>query len=152
MSGSTFQPPIHLDPTQDSDQQTAFINQNFQTLASALETNSFRIVDNDSTVLPASAAPISLTTVAHNLGFAPTPFAFLNNQSFSIGPTLISSNANIPLPTETSTLVDGTGVHFLTYIRIFSDDTNLYFVFYNSTGGSLGPFNVSYYLTQQKAS
>lgn len=149
--GSSFQPPIHLDPTQDANQQTAFVNQNFQTLASALETNSFRIVESGQTTLPASSAPVSLTTVTHGLGFAPTPFGFLTNQTFSIGTTVISTDANIPLPTETSTLVDGVDVKFLTYIRMFSDDQNLYFVLYNSTGSSTGPYNVLWYLTQIQA-
>lgn len=36
MSGSSFQPPINLDPNQDPSQQTAFINQNFQQLANSL--------------------------------------------------------------------------------------------------------------------
>ena len=36
MAGSSFQPPIHLDPNQEPGQQMAFINQNFQAVANSL--------------------------------------------------------------------------------------------------------------------
>lgn len=55
MAGSTFQPPIHLDPTQDEAQQVAFINQNFQSLAAVLQTNSLKITDQGKAIIPSTS-------------------------------------------------------------------------------------------------
>lgn len=49
MAGSSFQPPINLDPTQEPTQQIAFINQNFQNLASSL--NPFQISDGSNNLI-----------------------------------------------------------------------------------------------------
>lgn len=73
MSGSTFQPPINLDPTQDAGQQTAFINQNFQSLAAGLQANSFRVIDQGTAVIGQSShAGGSISTVTTVASFSAT--------------------------------------------------------------------------------
>lgn len=160
MSGSTFQPPIHLDPTQDADQQTAFINQNFQTIASTLETNSIRIVSRGTTSIGSSGASSNWNTIPHNLGFAPVVFAYLAGVTLSG----ITTNANIPLPTWTSATIDTIkatalnggvaipSVIFSTWMEAVADTTNLYVILYNATGASISNLTVQYYLGQQPAS
>lgn len=85
---ATFQPPIHLDPNQDSSQQTSFINQNFQSLAAALESNSFRIVSEGNLTIPSfnsTSTTGNFTTknssvsYTHNLGYTPFPLVSLQN-------------------------------------------------------------------------
>ena len=159
MGASTFQPPIHLDPTQDQGQQTAFINQNFQAIAATLETNSFRIVDDGVVAVSSNGATASWSTYAHNLGFAPIPFAYLTNVNLSG----ITSAGNIPLPTFTNLNIDtlkSTALNggvacpidiFGTWMEAVADETNLYVVLYNATGSAIGPLDVQFYLVQQPA-
>lgn len=145
MPGSTFQPPIHLDPNQDNSQQTAFINQNFQSLASALETNSFRIVVSGTVSVQASGNTNNTTTIPHNLGFTPIPFCFLS-----------ASNNTVfyPLPQWTSLTRDDVNhvINFATWIDCNVDSNNLNIEFFNSLNTTNGPFNVQYYLLQQSSS
>lgn len=162
-SGSTFQPPIHLDPSQNPSQQTAFINQNFQTIASILETNSFRIVKRGNTAISSTGSTINWVTVPHNLGFAPVPFVFLNDISRTAGTTVITGSGNIAFPTWSSLTLDtikssatNSGnalpiVAFQTFFDAVADETNLYIFLYNATGSSISAFNVGYYLIQQAA-
>lgn len=164
MSGSTFQPPIHLDPTQGADQQTAFINQNFQTLASALETNSFRIVVGPITTgITTSGNSVDTVTIAHGLGYAPIPFGFMNDVTITGPSGIITNNGNLPLPTWVSLTGDtikstatNSGVAlpiiaFKIYVQIVSDATNVYILLINATGSGGTTYNVTYYLTQQPA-
>lgn len=73
MSGTTFQPPINIDPTQDPSQQVAFINQNFQSLANALQSNSFRIIDRGQAVIGQSShTGGSITTISTLAPFSTT--------------------------------------------------------------------------------
>lgn len=160
MSGSTFQPPIHLDPNQDPAQQTAFINQNFQTIASTLESNSFRIVTGGLTSVSSDGSATNWTTVAHNLGFAPVVFAYLTGVNLSG----ITSNGNIPLPTWAGASVDtlkSTALNggvakpvfiMSSWIEAVADATNFYVVLYNATGASISALPVQYYLVQQVSS
>lgn len=153
MSGSTFQPPIHLDPTQGSDQQTAFINQNFQAIASTLETNSFRIVQQALVSLSNSGNTTSVLKIPHNLGFAPVPFVYLANQTRTLG-TLTITNANIPLPTYGLALNSDTTNHivsFEVYMDCIADAQNLYIFMTNSTATATN-FSFQYYLVQQPSS
>lgn len=150
MAGSTFQPPIHLDPTQDSGQQTAFINQNFQSLAAALETNSLRIVlegDNTMPSVIATAAAAnwghntSAKAVPHNLGYIPIVIAALNLGTYSFIPItrMVLPSPNTP----------GWESNY-----IAADETNLYLNVDVTTFGanlSAGGASVKYYLIQQSA-
>lgn len=157
MPGSTFQPPIHLDPTQDAPQQTSFINQNFQALSSVLESNSFRIVNQNQTSIGSTGAPTTWNTIPHNLGFAPIVFAYLTNVNLSG----IATAANIPLPTWTGAAIDtikSTATNsgnaqpifiFSSWIEAVADATNLYVILYNATGATINPLTVQYYLVQQ---
>lgn len=151
MAGSTFQPPIHLDTTQGAPQQTAFINQNFQTIASTLETNSFRIVDRGTVGVAGNASTTTWSTIPHNLGFVPVPFVFLNDITRTIGSTVVTTDANIPFPTWTSLTPDNVNhvINFGTYLDCVVDETNLYIFIFNSTSSTVGPLQISYYLCQQ---
>jgi hypothetical protein len=73
MSGTTFQPPINIDPSQDAAQQVAFINQNFQSIASALQSNSFRILEQgEATIYQSSHNGGSVTTIRTFVDFSTT--------------------------------------------------------------------------------
>lgn len=150
MAGSTFQPPIHLDPNQDSGQQTAFINQNFQSLAAALEANSFRIVQKSNLTIPASSSPITWTTVPHGLPFIPIVWGFLNNSNVSG----ITTNGSLPLPTWLSVQVDNIATHQVkmqSWVQVLVDATNVYGMMLNGLGSSDGPATITYYLLQETA-
>lgn len=119
---STFQPPINLDPNQDSAQQIAFINQNFQNLASTLESNSFRIVQNTThntnafTISASSNTYFSdsnVTTIPHGLNFAPLAF----------GAEQLGSGFFMSPSTQVSTSNTGFTV---TTINLSTDTTNIY--------------------------
>lgn len=149
---STFQPPIHLDPTQDAAQQTAFINQNFQTLASALETNSFRIVKVGTisvvqgSVTGSAGIYESLfgqTIVAHNLPFTPIVQAYLN-----------FGGSYIQTPYTAVNNISSSSTAWTTYY-ISTDATNIYFQYQGAIfgGGTIAgaTFTANYYLLQQPA-
>lgn len=163
MAASTFQPPIHLDPNQDPSQQSAFINENFQTITSTLETNSFRIVQEAQVSSSNSGNTISVKTIPHNLGFAPIPFVYLTGQTRTLG-SLVITNANIPLPTWGLTLFldtvlatatqSGTArpfTPFQIYFDCVADATNLYIFIFNASATPVN-YNFQYYLVQQPSS
>lgn len=164
MSTSTFQTPIVIDPNQNSTDQVSFINQNFQNLASTLETNSFRIVDQGIASITTSGLPINFLTIPHNLGFAPVPFAYLNDVAITSGSTTITTDGNMPLPTWTSLTIDtikatatNSGqalpiVSFEQYIQAVADTKNLYIILLDATATSGENYSVQYYLTQQQSS
>lgn len=162
MSGPTFQPPIHLDPNQDPAQQTAFINQNFLSLANALESNSFRIVSSGETSLASAnfitasnsygsgtgfAFPVT-QTIPHKLNYIPFPLAVVDN-----------GNNYIPLP-YTFNGGNGTNYYVQFTVKAQTDINNLYIAIdafgYNSPafggGGIPSPsLSIKYFLLQQSA-
>lgn len=134
MAGSTFQPPIHLDPNQDPAQQVAFINQNFQSLASTLETNSFRVVDTINGTFPAVtvagntggwALANNINTIPHNLGITPLPFGtFFDGTTYiQLPDTKLNGNSTTPYWEQWRVRVDGTNVYLDHYITIFNQPT-----------------------------
>lgn len=143
---STFQPPIHLDPTQDPGQQTAFINQNFQTLASALETNSFRVVVNSVYTTTNAFTTTSTPTGGHvtesfnhNLDFTPVVLAYI-----------LSSGSYFQLP---FTLFSETATYTVSSISASTDSAKVHFTLSTSNQGSnWGNIPIQYYLLQQSAS
>lgn len=142
MSGPSFQPPVHLDPTQDPAQQTAFINQNFQTLATALETNGFRIVLGPLTVpIPSSATATSQVTVTHNLQFVPTCVCAID--LFGDGTDVV------PMPLITVNSATGAVTFVAQVVQLTSTTVQFRVVNVGSTvaAGS----NITYYLLQQPA-
>lgn len=157
MAGPSFQPPIHLDPSQDAAQQTSFINQNFLSLASTLETNSFRVVKGPLTMqVSSSGGLVNWTTVPHGLDFTPIVFGFINNANIS----LITTSGSLILPSWTEINIDiikGTAtnsgnavpvVAFSTYAQIIVDDINVYGVLFNAKGVPVAPLTLTYYLFQ----
>lgn len=146
MAGSTFQPPIHLDPNQDSGQQTAFINQNFQSLAAVLESSSFRVINSNTVQLvkPALMATAELD-IPHNLPYTPIILAFANSGV---------DTASIQVP-FTNVLTTGTnsGKSNVSIVW-FTDDTNITFNIGTPdfTGNTFYTFsftyNITYYILQ----
>lgn len=107
--------------------------------------NVFKIVKTDTILVDFIDAPVSVLSVAHNLGFAPIPMAFL------IGVTDGAASGNFPFPVTLgldTTSVPGTILN-TSYVRVASDTVNVYFEIFNATGSELGVFNVRYYLLQE---
>lgn len=138
---STFQPPIVISAEQDPAQQAAFINQNFQSLASGLETNSFRIVSQGVVTIPASGAATAQIAVTHNLGFVPTALAAYD--FFADGSDLR------PLPFLSVKSTDGTIALAVSIIKL--DSTTIQFR--TTVPGSTVTSDtvIYYYLLQQPA-
>lgn len=84
-------PPIQLSPDMDEGHKTTFINQNFQSIADFLKSNSFKILttgaitSNNLTFTPGGAGYSTSNAVtapvAHGLNFIPTVLGVLNNSS-----------------------------------------------------------------------
>lgn len=137
-------PPIQLDPSMDTGHQLAFINQNLNSIASVIGQNSFVILKSGTFSISAAANSNNTTTLAHGLGFLPIPLCFLSAANNTI---------YYPLPQWTSLTRDDVNnqIKFATWIDCNVDTTNLYVDFFNSLGGTGGPFNIKYYLLQQTA-
>lgn len=139
---ATFQPPINIDPTQDASIQASFINQNFQSIASALETSSFRIVQTGVVKGPTISPGASPTTtqVAHNLGVVPAALVYLGSPG--------EENQALPVVQLLSGNVTNISINY--YITYAVDASNLYIFQYTSnSAGTLGPFPYTYFLLQQ---
>lgn len=145
MAAPTFQAPINIDPAQDPAQQIAFINQNFQSLASTLETNSFRIILEGTTTITVPAASVSGDLegplIPHSLNITPTVIANVTTN------TLLGSNGNTPTPW---TAFSSTGT--LEFIADFNsiDDTNIQF-YVQWTGNNsewVGVWTFKYFILQ----
>ena len=93
-----------------------------------------------------SSAANQVWSYPHGLGYAPSPFAFLNGVGLSILP---STKLNIPLPTyliASSSLVPGAVVETIT-LKCLVDDENFYILAFNATGVALsGVWPIRYYL------
>lgn len=132
MDGSTFQPPIHLDPNQDPSQQAAFINQNFQNLAATLESNSFRVVStiNSEFILPAVPGVTNgwsygnqTVTIPHGLNITPLPFgAFFDGSTYTQLPDtkLNFVSPSSPYWEQWRVRVDATNVYLDTFVTAFN--------------------------------
>lgn len=109
----------------------------------------FKIVKKDSVTITIGSSTLNWATVRHDLGFTPIVTAFLNN----VGISSIFEVGTIPLPTSLSTSIDVGAGTVITRASIFTaaDDTNLYIICFNATGGSLGSFQVTYYYQQETA-
>lgn len=147
MSGSTFQPPINIDPSQSNAQQASFINQNFQTLASVLETNSLRVILN---------VPLSVTVdynsatsstwfeslpVAHGLQELASYMAFI-----TIPAAVAVSGAlpftNLPNPALVYGIV-GSAVTLFSVCVVSVDATNVYLSVQLGPGLSTGTYTIT---------
>lgn len=122
MPASNFQPPIHIDPTQDSAQQVSFINQNFQSLASALnpiqlsDGNNNRILlgkdSNGNEVLKISKPGFDAYSAADN------NLSFNSNQDvFKI---ILAGSASIPATTSLNTVSVAHGLSFQPFLIAFA--------------------------------
>lgn len=93
-------------------------------------------------------------SVAHNLGYAPVPSAYLNSVDISGGGGASLEDVNIPLPTWLSVRVNSGGsgiVDFPIWLSIYTDATNFYVDVFNGTGGTSSTYPVSYYLMRISA-
>lgn len=161
MAGSTFQPPIHLDPNQDPGQQTAFINQNFQSLAAALETNSFRIVSEGTLTIPSYSPTFFVfktytnqsfsTTVTHNLGFVPAVLAYVTDNAGTLYELMPYVNVNA----GGGNSVSGGGLSIVnadvvvTSTSIYATSSMTCYGDYNFSGIVQSATTIKYYLLQQ---
>jgi hypothetical protein len=134
MAGSTFQAPIHLDPTQDSSQQTAFINQNFQALAAALEASSFRIAKTIDGTFPAVTVAGSTNnwsfgnataTIPHGLNIIPMPFGtFFDGSTYiQLPDTKLGGGGSTPIWNEWRVRTDAVNVYLDIYLTVFNQST-----------------------------
>lgn len=154
MAGSSFQPPINIDPTQTQSDQVSFINQNFQNLASELEANSFRIVGEGSFSVAQITINSTGTTygdfngsvgaVAHSLGYIPAFIAYMQQ----------SNGVQVALPYTYQQQSGGTTATWQTYNPAAT--TTEFFISlrglafggnWNSISGNV----VKYYLLQEPA-
>lgn len=159
---STFQPPIHLDPTQDAAQQTAFINQNFQSLAATLETNSFRIVGEGLASLSVSSlslssvgaigTSVSTTIITHGLPFVPLAMVAVSDGSGNFFAPIpldkklyssVRSNGQVGTLHSFSTNSTSLTISVQNYCELYTAGT---------VSISSGAFTYQYYLLQQSAS
>lgn len=150
-------PPIQLDPSQDTGHQLAFINQNFQSLANYLRANTLQIVAQKATptinvpAITQSAVGVYIggsspsATIPHGLPFTPIVIA-------SEGDTTAFSPLSQPFGGST-----GSAMEYQDYLVLESDATNIYF-FVNRTmriftaGSVTAPsinYKAYYYLLQQ---
>lgn len=154
MAGSTFQPPINLDPSQDNPQQLSFINQNFQALASTLEAYGFRIVQSGTinvsqTTISTTAGlygdvNVNVGSAAHDLGYKPACIGFLE----------FTTGARVALPyTLQQQAIGGTVATWQSYNLAVSSTRvfiNLRGLAYNGSFSTLTA-TVRYYLLQEPA-
>lgn len=145
MDSQTLQPPVRLDPNQDPAQQIAFINQNLQTMAAAIQTslsnNSFQIVNiiTIQLVLTASgttSGKSAVSSVAHGLSFTPAYEAFI-----SIDPSLASffgvgSSLNGPNPFLVPTTTSGSSLATVALHQITVDSKNIYLSQFSNVQGT----------------
>lgn len=94
----------------------------------------------------ASGAAETVTTVQHNLGFAPYVIGAINGATV----TGISGLVNVFLPTWLAVTTTEGNITFVIYTSTMSDNTSLYIYTINASGG---PFSieVTYYLYRQQA-
>lgn len=150
-------PPIQIDPSMDKGHQLAFINQNFQSIANVLQSNSFKIVATGTVAAPAAVtvadgtntfAGGATTTVAHGLSFTPLVMAFVavSSTQYSLMPYSQTVSANDP----------GGGI-ISTFYRVTTNSTNVevfHYVVSYSPGIGAGTYsgaNIKYYLLQETA-
>lgn len=112
----------------------------------SLKSGQYRPVLTDQIELINNGGTLTTTTVPHNLGYAPTVKASLNDSTVTGIPGL----ANLELPTFTQATISGGNVTFQTWLYTLSDDTYVYFQFLNATGTPI-TLTLTYYLFQQAA-
>lgn len=115
--------------------------------------NLFKIVQSGTTTISASSSAISYQTITHNLGYAPTVIANVNDITFSISGTPITTNGNVPLPAHLQTNVDTVNNRIDTKVMVFAipDVDEVFFILLNSTTLTVGPYDIKYYLLRETA-
>lgn len=91
------------------------------------------------------------TTVPHNLGFKPVMIAFLNDVNLSG----IADGVNVLLPTYgNGSIITGANneVRFTTWIFCNANNSNAYFIMFNSTGSPVNSLPIKYYLLRERSS
>lgn len=112
---------------------------------SALYGGNKRLVQSGDVIIQGDGTNVTVSSFAHNLGFAPLAEGSVNNANV----TNITGQVNVPLPTWLGTDLTGTSIAFTMWLSIMADATNVYFYTLNKTGS---PFavTVTYYLYQQQ--
>jgi hypothetical protein len=96
----------------------------------------------------------TITTVAHNLGYAPLAQAYLNNANIS--GSVQHVNLALPFIISAGDNTGGTGgapdyIGIISFMQYATDATNFYVVTYSSGSMTATSINVTYYLYQQQA-
>lgn len=125
----------------DKGHELAFINQNFNNIASVIQQNSFVIVKSDTIAYSFSGGNSSFRAIPHGLPFIPIPLAFLGT----------STSFYRPLPTWLGIGYTVSGVVFNTWIDCDVDATNLNLYANYATGNFGSGLFIKYYLLQQTA-
>lgn len=115
------------------------------------EFDKLEIVVIGNTSVSSDGSTQNWTTVAHNLGYKPLIMAFLNNVNLSG----IATGVNIMLPSfGDGSIITGANneVRFTTWIFCAANNSNAYFVMYNSTGSSVSSLPIKYYLLRERSS
>lgn len=111
--------------------------------------NTFKIVRAKNASVSFLAASYSFVKVAHNLGYAPVPLAFLAASY----PGLNIGVGYTPLPTYFNQSLDTVNsvVKWGSYLFTVTDSTNIYFICGNATASAVPAFTIKYYLLQESA-
>lgn len=138
-------PPIQLDPSQDTGHQLAFINQNFQSIANFLKSNSFKIIKTGTGTLPSFTSPATNTTmVPHGLNFIPIPLVFIGDATsiYYALPAILGYNLGTPTAGV---------INISSYVGYNVDDANLQIYHANSSTGTTLSYPFKYFLLQETA-
>jgi len=108
--------------------------------------NGYKILVQKGTMTVNGSGTTIVTTLAHNLGYAPLVEGAINNASVSN----ISGKVNIPLPTWLNVNLAGANILLSVWGSMMVDATNVYVYTLNTTGSNVS-YTVTYYLYQQQA-
>lgn len=137
-----------LPPNATKDQQTTVINE----IIDILNNYSRDIVLSDSVSFKIDGTDPQVIPVAHNLGYAPRAYCYLNNQTIVSSAGQTFSNVNIPLPTPLQFSESGGDITDEVILDYFTDATYLYIRVVNASAAtSVNPFVVNYDLTRTAA-
>jgi hypothetical protein len=107
-----------------------------------------KIVDTNIVDMVYDGSAITVTTYNHNLGFAPSIIAFLNDVNVSS----VGAHENLALPTWLDVNIDTVNdvVKFGLYLSTSVTTTDAHFILLNATGAT-GSLPIKFYLLQESA-
>lgn len=140
-----------IPPNASHEEQISIIND----IINKLNNNTQEVVKSATVQFGITGAATQVLTVAHNLGYKPRVFAYLNSVTITLG-TGTYAHVDIPLPTYLSSNIPGGGggpgalpIAFYTWLDCFVDATNVYFVHRSGDPTIILTLPITYYLTRQ---